>query len=226
MSIAHENKSFISEFVTDRLNLPVFGIAPIESILETIDGEIRQVVDQVEYAIVLGHPLCVGVLETIDDRPTILYKHHYQQTNWRLDRAALELAVAIETRGYKAVPIPASVITDWKNQRGHLSHRHAAIAAGLGWKGRHGLVVNPEYGSQIRWVTILTDMFLAPDNPLELDCGSCRDCIGVCPADAIDINGCDVRKCFDKLKEFSKLQGVGQYICGVCIKACSGKNNG
>ncbi len=226
MTEIDDNRLFLEKFVAERLNLPVFGVARVESIRETMDDEISRDICDRDFAIVLGHPLCSGVFDTIIDKPTILYKHHYQQVNWRLDRAALELAIAIETRGYRAIPIPASIITDWENQRGHLSHRHAALAAGLGWKGRHGLVVSPEFGSQIRWVSILTDMQLRPGEPMESGCGSCERCIEVCPANAISIDGCDVKKCFEKLRQFAKIQGVGQYICGVCIKACPGEKNG
>ncbi|MEO0077238.1 MAG: 4Fe-4S binding protein, partial [candidate division WOR-3 bacterium] len=106
----------------------------------------------------------------------------------------------------------------------HLSHKRIGVAAGLGWIGRNNLLVHPQYGSQFRLVTILTDMPLATDTPLNSDCQDCRKCIEVCPAQAIKERpeDFDHMKCFEQLKEFQKKGYVGQYICGVCVKACSG----
>jgi len=226
MNDSTSNTADLKNFVKGTLELPLFGVCRTEVLFETVSDDIIEVVRKMPYGVVLGHPLSKGVLDTIEDRPNRIYKHHYQQVNWRLDRAALELASRIEMTGYKTLPIPASILVDWKEQRGHLSHRHAALDAGLGWRGRHGLVVTPEYGAQIRWVTVVTDMPLVPGEHLNEDCDNCRACIDVCPAGAITENGCDVARCFEKLIEFSKIQGVGQYICGVCIKACKGKRDG
>jgi epoxyqueuosine reductase QueG len=75
-------------------------------------------------------------------------------------------------------------------------------------------------------VTVLTDMPLKVDDPNEGDCRDCRQCIPVCPARAIDEDpqNFDHWACYEKLKEFRKSGIVGQYICGVCIKACPGFN--
>ncbi|HHS50792.1 MAG TPA: epoxyqueuosine reductase [candidate division Zixibacteria bacterium] len=217
-----ENSAEVRRFVGDELRLPAVGFCRTEDLAETIDERILPAVRELEFAIVLGHPLSNAVLDTIDDRPNLLYKHHYQQVNWRLDRAATELALFLELRSAKAMPIPASVIVDWENQRGHLCHRTAAITAGIGWRGRHGLVVTPQFGAQMRFATVLTNIPLPPCEPMENLCGDCTACISACPAGAISQQGCDVGKCFELLKEFSKMRGIGQFICGVCIKACEG----
>lgn len=223
MTLESDNRYFIDEFVAKRLNLPIWGVTSIGSFAETIGNEISDIVRHFSTAVVLGHPLSASVLETIIDKPNLLYKHHYQKVNWRLDNAALELATEIQDMGYRSLPIPASLVTDWEYQRGHLSHRHAAVAAGLGWIGRNGLAVTPRYGSQVRWVTILTDMKIAEGKPIGAGCGTCVKCIDVCPAKAISLQGCDVIKCYEQLREFAKIQGVGQYVCGLCIKVCSGQ---
>ena len=217
------NSELLKRFSHERLGLPLFGVAPVESVMETVSEEIRAVAEKMSYAIVLGHPLSRALLETVIDRPNRIYKHHYQQVNWRLDRAALELTTYIGKMGAEAIPIPASIIVDWERQTAHLSHRHAALAAGLGWRGRHGLTVTPKYGAQVRWVTVLTDLPLIPGEPMDRDCGDCTACVDACPAGAISMDGCDVEKCFAKLKEFAKIRGVGQYICGVCLRACKGE---
>jgi epoxyqueuosine reductase QueG len=180
-------------------------------------------VSQFDRAISLGKRLLDPIIEDIKDRPTLLYFHHYRQLNFFLDRGAFLLSSLIQDRGYRALPIPASQIIDWDKQIGHVSHKTVGRLAGLGWIGRNNLLVNPELGSRYRLVTILTDMSLSADKAMERDCGKCMACLNTCPAQAIkeNINDFDHWACFDKLKEFRR-QGVGQHICGVCIKACKG----
>ncbi|HDR90637.1 MAG TPA: hypothetical protein ENN75_00155, partial [candidate division Zixibacteria bacterium] len=75
--------------------MPIWGVSPAEPLRETIDGELASTFDSYSHAVVIGYPLSKGVLNTIEDRPNILYKHHYQQVNWYLDRCALEIATKI-----------------------------------------------------------------------------------------------------------------------------------
>jgi len=161
---------------------------------------------------------------TVQDYPTALYLHHYRQVNFLLDRAALLTAGFIQDRGFQALPIAASQIIDWDNQKAHVSHKKVGELAGLGWLGRNNLLIHPEFGSQIRLVTILTDMPLAAGAPLDTDCGECRRCAAACPAHAIKDakDEFDHRACFEQLKEFRRRGLVGQFICGVCVKACPG----
>ena len=140
-----------------------------------------------------------------------------------LDQTAAKLTGIIQSKGYNAMPIPASQIVDWEKQTAHMSHKMAAIRAGLGWIGRNNLLVNPQFGSKIRLSTILTDMPLEADKPVEQDCGECRKCIEICPVSAIKDSHKDWNKpaCLEKLKYFAKVHNVGQYICGLCVKVCN-----
>lgn len=207
------------------LGFSLFGVADVAEIKHEFNLP-KVSVEKFSRGIALGKRLLDAVIEEIVDRPTALYFHHYRQLNFFLDRGAFLVASKIQELGFQALPIPASQITDWKKQQSHVSHKKVGYLAGLGWIGRNNLLVNPDLGSRARLVTILTDMPLATDNPLDLDCGSCRACIGVCPAKAIHESVADFDHwlCFDKLKEFRNSGVVGQHICGVCIKACPGFN--
>lgn len=177
-----------------------------------------------DYGISIGFPLSKKVLQSIDKEPTKLYSYHYKQVNYFLDRIGLLVTNYIQSQGYNALPIPASQTIDHAKRRGHLSHKEIAVAAGLGFRGRNNLVVNPKYGSAIRLVTILTDMPLEIDKPLKMDCGSCQKCISVCPAGSIKMEprDFDLDSCYKKLCEFQRLAGIGHHICGVCVRACMG----
>ncbi len=185
----------------------------------------QELLERCPAAVCVGARLCVSVLSEIENQPTKLYFHHYRTVNAFLDQLALRISNYIQDRGFLALPIPASQILDWQNQKAHLSHKHIGYLAGLGWIGRNNLLVNPSLGSQFRLVTLLTDMPLMFDKPLDTGCGTCRLCVEVCPAQAIKENVADFDhiKCFEKLKEFQRQRIVDQYICGVCVKACIGK---
>jgi epoxyqueuosine reductase QueG len=175
-------------------------------------------------AVVFGFSLSEGVLRTIKGRPTLIYKHHYKTVNWLLDQTAFHLVRFIEEQGKRAISIPASQLVDWEHHKGHVSHRHLAEQAGLGYIGRHGLLVHPKHGAQVRYCSILTDLEFVPDERVEADCGPCRKCIAACPARAITENGVDILRCYEKLEEFSRIRGIGQHICGVCVRACDGRD--
>jgi epoxyqueuosine reductase QueG len=175
-------------------------------------------------AVSIGFRLSNAVLSTINDMPNQLYYFHYQRANILLDQTSLKIMSWIQDKGYNALPVPASQISDWEKQLGAVSHREIARRAGLGWYGRNNLLVNARYGSHVRYATILTDMPLPTDAPTEENCGNCTACIPLCPAQAISKeNGYQLEKCHTKLKEFMKIQRIGQMICGVCVKVCRGK---
>ena len=93
---------------------------------------------------------------------------------------------------------------------GHVSHKMIARFAGLGWIGRNILLVNPRYGSRVRYVSILTDMPLKIDGENPDSCGSCRKCISACPAGAIKERpeDFDLNACYQQLDYFRKKENL------------------
>lgn len=205
------------------IGLDLFGVADVSAVRSAfrLKPELR---DSFHRGIALGKRVSESVLEDIDDRPTPLYFHHYRQLNFFLDRAALLLDSFLRDRGFKSLPIPASQVIDWEKQQAHLSHKEIGRLAGLGWVGRNNLLVHPDFGSQFRLVTVLTDMPLEPGKASTRDCGGCADCLASCPVGAIKAlpGDFDHLACFEKLKEFRRSGAVGQFICGICVKACPG----
>jgi epoxyqueuosine reductase QueG len=202
----------------------LFGVADISKVKKDFQLS-QETLSKLDRAICLGIRLSQSVLDEIFNAPTKLYFHHYRTVNAALDQTALKVCNFIQRKGFKALPIPASIILDWENQTAHLSHRQLGVLAGLGWIGRNNLLVNEKLGSQFRLATILTNMPLKADKPLKKDCGACRLCVKICPAGAIKENPAEFEyiKCFQQLKEFQKQKLVDQYICGVCVNVCRGK---
>jgi epoxyqueuosine reductase QueG len=201
----------------------VFGVCESEDLRSHYDALPLDQTEGLSYGITIGAPVSAAVLRGCIIGPTRHYLHNYRMVNWLLDQTAAKVAVAIQTAGFNAMPIPASQIVDWEAQTAHLSHKMLAIRSGIGWIGRNNLLVHPDYGSKIRIATILTDMPLKTDSPLERDCGACKKCIEICPVNAIKESHREWNKaaCLDKLKYFAKAHNVGQYICGLCVKVCN-----
>jgi epoxyqueuosine reductase QueG len=203
----------------------LIGVGQIEDIIAKVDLLPKRIIEGLKYGISIGIRLSNKIIEEITDHPTKLYFYHYRRLNIALDQIAIKITNLIQKRGFNALPIPSSQTIDWENQRGHVSHKMVGVRAGLGWIGRNNLLINKDYGARVRYVSILTDMPLASTLSTEQDCGTCRECLAVCPAGAIRTNkeDFDRQKCFEQLKYFSKKYQIGHYICGICVKACPGR---
>jgi len=93
-------------------------------------------------------------------------------------------------------PIAAKVCVD----TAPLLERACANAAGLGWIGKHGGVINPRYGSWVVLGEILVDLECEYDNPVADGCGACRRCLDACPTGALVAPyTLDARKCLSYL---------------------------
>jgi epoxyqueuosine reductase len=82
---------------------------------------------------------------------------------------------------------------------GPLLEREWAMRAGLGWIGKHGLVIHRVAGSWALLGELLTDVAL-PACPLPVDrCGTCTRCLADCPTGALDAYAMDPRRCISYL---------------------------
>jgi epoxyqueuosine reductase QueG len=212
----NDPKSTIRTFLRERgISIAGFGNVPGNT-------QVPELPYSFPHAIVFGFRLSRSVLDTIKDRPTLIYKHHYKTANWILDQTACHLVCYLEEQQVRAVAIPASQVINWEQRKGHISHIMLGQEAGLGHVGRSGLLIHPVHGAHVRYVSVLTDLEFAPDKRTETACKECRACIAACPARAITDNGVDMKKCYATLNEFASIRGIGQHICGVCVKVCYG----
>lgn len=105
-----------------------------------------------------------------------------------------------------------------------------AEKAGLGWRGKHTLLLSREAGSHFFLGEIYTDLPLPVDEALVNHCGTCQACIDVCPTQAIVAPyQLDARRCVSYLTielktsipvEFRSLIGNRVYGCDDCQLAC------
>ena len=105
-----------------------------------------------------------------------------------------------------------------------------AIKSGLGWRGKHTLVLNREAGSWFFLGEIYTDLVLPVDLPQSDHCGTCTRCIDICPTQAIVAPyQLDARRCISYLtiehkgdipEELRPLMGNRIYGCDDCQLVC------
>ena len=118
----------------------------------------------------------------------------------------------------------------WFVDDGPMLDRAAAARAGLGWFGKNGNILNPDYGSWLLLGQIVTDLPLAPDAPLSKTCGQCAKCLPACPTDAIVAPYVvDNRRCISYLTIEHKgaipvalRPAIGNRIfgCDICQEVC------
>ncbi|WDZ96930.1 tRNA epoxyqueuosine(34) reductase QueG [Herbaspirillum sp. WKF16] len=105
-----------------------------------------------------------------------------------------------------------------------------AEKAGLGWRGKHTLLLHRDAGSMFFLGEMLTDLPLPVDEPVTPHCGQCSACIDVCPTQAIVAPyELDARRCISYLtielkgsipEELRGLIGNRIYGCDDCQLYC------
>ena len=108
--------------------------------------------------------------------------------------------------------------------------RPLAQKAGLGWTGKHSLILDKDCGSWFFLGELLIDLPLPVDPPSQDQCGKCSSCITSCPTQAIVSDKVvDARRCISYLtiefdgvipEEFRKPIGNRIYGCDDCQLVC------
>lgn len=154
--------------------------------------------DDASSVIVIGMKLSNGIIDTNIKTPSEVIGPYAVHRTFSLDllaEAALKIANQLIAMGYKACPI-----NDLCGLASHFpfpireyridtyASRFAAIAAGLGELGVHGMVLTPENGARQIFMSIVTDAKLKPDSLYTGPalCRQCFQCADSCPVSAID----------------------------------------
>ncbi len=111
-----------------------------------------------------------------------------------------------------------------------LMEKPLAEAAGLGWQGKHSVLVSREFGSWLFLGAILTSAELPGDKAHAESCGSCTRCLDICPTNAFPAPfQLDARRCLAYLTvehkdpiplEFRVPMGNRIYGCDDCLAVC------
>jgi len=101
-----------------------------------------------------------------------------------------------------------------------------AIECGFGELGKHGSIINKDYGSSFRLAAILTNVPLIPTPKVHYDvddfCARCQVCSNACPPDAILPEKVPVRGETKWYVDFDKcIPFFNEHFgCGICIAVC------
>jgi epoxyqueuosine reductase len=148
-----------------------------------------------------------------------LGRDYHKLLRARLQKLAGRIAAEIGPFGHRVFTDSAPVLEVALAER-----------SGLGWRGKHTLLLHREAGSYFFLGEIYTDLPLPADRPQAAHCGDCRACLDVCPTQAIVApHTVDARRCISYLTielkgaipiELRPLIGNRIYGCDDCQLAC------
>ena len=135
-----------------------------------------------------------------------------------------QLARSLEAQS--SVPLHSRICVD----SAPVLEREWAVRAGLGWIGKQGSLVNPEWGCTLFLGELLVNLELAPSKPKPGKCGTCRRCVEACPTGAIQPGGLvDARRCIAYLtiehkgaipEDLRPRMGSSLFGCDRCTAVC------
>jgi epoxyqueuosine reductase len=232
----NENLSALQTQLEERahdMGARFFGVANLAPAQEFIAAQGGKFLTNFPRALSVGITLHDSIVDQLPNHKELpvakTYDYLYHTVNQSLNRTALRLSVMLHTHGFQTLLIPAADTMDTEKVLGLFSHKLAAHLAGLGWIGPSCLLVTPEAGPRVRWVTILTDALLGPGSPIADGCKDCKACVDACPPKAFTGRPFDpdepremrfdVRRCIDYRDHLQK-KVTGVRVCGMCVHIC------
>ncbi|GAB57806.1 tRNA epoxyqueuosine(34) reductase QueG [Rheinheimera nanhaiensis] len=192
---------------------------------ELVPGTLRVISVRMDYL-----PKAAGFATNLAD-PTQAYisryalgRDYHKLIRNRLKQLGERINQQVSELGYRPFTDSAPIL-----------ERPLAQQAGLGWVGKHSLLLNHQAGSWFFLGELLVNLPLPVDQPHDGDCGSCVACITSCPTGAIvEPYVVDARRCISYLtielkgaipEEFRPLLGNRIYGCDDCQLVCPENRN-
>ncbi len=186
-------------------------------------GDAINIPNHIDNAIVIAVEMDLEALQT-----TPAYPGAFATGNGYSRMAFIQACLAefIRSLGYDAIPAGNNLGLSVP----------LAIDAGLGQYGRHGLLITPEFGSNVRLCKVFTDLPLISDSPIEfgvLDfCRTCKTCAEACPSSSISYddnpswagptrsNNPGILKWYVNVESCYKYWTLNGNDCSRCIVSC------
>lgn len=201
MMLTNEVKQLALKLGADKV-----GVTSAEALAKAPDGhKPADLLPGAKSVVVLAIHLPAGALATSNMRVLMnssLYVEH------KLNSIAHEITTFLEGQGFLAVPVHPDIPVDMQSKQaflGDFSHKHAAVAAGIGEMGTSTLLLTPEFGPRVRLISVITSAPLESDKKLKQKvCRKCFTCVKECPAGAVSKDGSlDKIKCVRECMPYS-----------------------
>lgn len=187
---------------------------------QLLPGTLRVISVRIDYL-----PDAAAFAETLDD-PEKAYisryaagRDYHKLMRNRLKKLGQQIQQQVQQLGYRPFVDSAPVL-----------ERPLAAKAGLGWIGKHSLLLDEQAGSWFFLGELLVDLPLPVDQPVPDKCGKCQSCMTICPTNAIvEPYVVDARRCISYLtiehsgsipEELRPLMGNRIYGCDDCQLVC------
>ena len=165
-----------------------------------------------------------------------IYTQEQLMINGKLNSIVWNLARYLDDQGLRSIAIPsAAPYGDFFELMGIISHKHAAIEAGLGTWSVSQLLLTPEYGTRVRLASCLTEAELEPDKKITKNlCKEAQSycnfsCIKGCPVEGVLTYNSETGEGWIDKQKCSRHQEVvlvpparewSSLRCGLCVKNC------
>jgi epoxyqueuosine reductase len=157
----------------------------------------------------------------------------------KIDKAASQETMNMVFATYDDLGKAANRIAEFLREKGYAAQADHPLGglvlfpplaqkAGIGWVGKHGLLITPEFGPRVRLAAVYTSIenlpFVDSNSHAWIDeyCKTCGLCIKQCPPQAIleeavthgtgRVTNIKQQECFEYFAQY--------YGCSICIKAC------
>ncbi|MCX7667326.1 MAG: 4Fe-4S dicluster domain-containing protein [Atribacterota bacterium] len=226
----------------DELALTIRKICP-EDLYEigfaSLAGLLQGTWSEYPYGISVVRKLESGIIDKIENGPTVEYYNLYNVVNDELNRKSNEIVSLCQKHGIRALAIKATVDEQELDEeyertlRYPFSHKMVATRAGIGWIGKTDLLVTYRFGPRVRLASVLTAKAIAePGEPVNKSyCGDCDLCVQSCPAQAATGAPWEVTIDRDRFynpfacRKFAReisAKNIQKEIslCGICVAVC------
>nr|WP_227672250.1 tRNA epoxyqueuosine(34) reductase QueG [Psychrobacter urativorans] len=112
-------------------------------------------------------------------------RDYHKTMRGRLKQLALQIEAILPEWQHLDIGDSADFVFRPFSDSAPIFERPIADAAGLGWTGKHTLLLNKQAGSFFVLGELFISLELPEDRPIEAHCGSCSACIDICPTQAI-----------------------------------------
>ena len=203
----------------------LFGVADLDPAREFMINQGGAMMGDFSHAVSVGMRLSDVIVDKHSPEEkhenSLYWWHVYRVITPMLDRLAQRVQRELQAEGFMTLHVPGSMPYNRETLKALFPHKLAAHLSGLGWIGKSCLLITPDFGPRVRFVTVLTDAPLQTGKPRDKKCGKCKSCIEACPVQALkDIEFRPEEPVETRFDTRTCEQYRRTNPCGLCVAQC------